>query len=57
MIAELIQNKWIWIAASVIAVLVIHRLVFGKDKATQLLEREYADVVNSEKYKVKGQYD
>ncbi len=57
MIAELAQSKWLWVVLGSIALLVLHRLLFSKDGNTRLLEREYSEIINSDKYKVKGQHD
>ena len=56
MINELISNKWVWFGIGLFALIIVQRLFFSKDKATEILEREYNEIINSEKYKVKGQY-
>lgn len=53
---ELIYNKWLWIGAGIVVAFIVYRL-FSKDKTTQILETEYSEIINSDKYKVKGQYD
>ena len=46
-----------WAFLGIIMALVAYRLFFAKDKAAELLEKEYVEIINSDKYKVKGQYD
>ncbi len=57
MIADLITNKWFWSLMGVLSALIFYKLVFRNDKTKTGLEKEYSDVLNSEEYKVKGQYD
>jgi len=54
---ELLNNKWIWILAGSITALVAYKLFFSKNKDIDNLEKEYSEVINSDKYKVKGQFD
>lgn len=54
---EMIYNRWFWVGIAAITAIVVHRIFFSKDKTTELLEREYHDIINSDKHKVKGQYD
>ncbi len=53
---EIIYNKWFWAIILGIGLIILQRF-FLKDKSTQLLENDYDNIINSEKYKVKGQYD
>lgn len=57
MLGELLYNKWFWFVIIIISVAMFHRLFFSKDRETQILESEYHEILNSDKYKVKGQYD
>ena len=55
MIIEFIYSKWMWAFLGIIMALVAYRLFFAKDKAAELLEKEYVEIINSDKYKVKGE--
>ena len=53
---EIIYNKWFWFAMIGLTLIFIQRFFF-KDRATRILEKDYKDIITSDKYKVKGQYD
>ena len=57
MIGELLNNKLFWVFAIGVSVAMFYKIFFSKDKSTQLLEKEYHEILNSDEYKVKGQYD
>jgi hypothetical protein len=50
------NTAWMWFYAAVGAYL-FYRLFFKKSKLDIEYERMYNEILNSEKYKVKGQYD
>lgn len=54
---EILQNRWFLIAVGLLILLGSYWFLFLKDKTLELLEREYAEVIHSDKYKVKGQHD
>ncbi|MBS3174987.1 hypothetical protein J4440_03855 [Candidatus Woesearchaeota archaeon] len=53
---EAIQNKWIWLGLGLIAAFIAYKLFTRKDPVIEEIENEYNDLLNSDKYKVKGQY-
>jgi len=53
---ELIYNKWFLVAAGVLVALVLYRFL-NRNKTADMAENEYSEILNSDKYKVKGQYD
>ena len=57
MIEEILQNKFIVIVGSILLFAILYKLFLGKDKAGELVEREYEEIIRSDKYKVKGQHD
>lgn len=57
MISELLHNKLFLISAGLFAVFIFYKIFFRKDKFTENLENEYNEILNSDKYKVRGQYD
>lgn len=40
-----------------LSALVFYKLVFKKNKTKNVVEKEYMEVLNSEEYRVKGQFD
>lgn len=54
---ELIENKYLILGTIIFIIAVIYSLFTNKNKTKDLLEVEYEDILNSEKYKVKGQHD
>lgn len=57
MISELINNKMFIVASLFIGSFIVFKILTRKNKDLVRLEVEYNEVVNSDKYKVKGQYD
>ena len=57
MIAEVLHNKWLWAIFGIIVLWIFYRMLFAKDKSSENIEKEYYEILNSDKYKVKGQYD
>ena len=57
MVEALLYNKWFWIGMLGLIALIVYKRFFSKSKPMQLLEQEYHEIINSEKYKVKGQHD
>ncbi len=57
MVPELLDSKLLVICGSVIAVFLLYKLLTKKSAVLAKLEREYEEVIVSEEYKVKGQYD
>ncbi|MBI2148258.1 hypothetical protein HYU23_01120 [Candidatus Woesearchaeota archaeon] len=57
MIQELMNNKFLWVGVATLFGLLVYKFLFSKDKANQVLEQEYSEIINSDEYKVKGQFD
>lgn len=54
---DIIYNKWFLLGTFALLSLILYKIFFLKSKAEVVLEREILDILNSEEYKVKGQYD
>mgnify|MGYP001564911022 CR=1 FL=1 len=54
---ELLQNKYLILGIVLFIIAVIYSLFTNKNKTKDVLETEYDDILNSDKYKVKGQHD
>jgi len=55
MILELIQNRLIWVFIGVVLLAIGYRLIFGgRNRGLLQLQKEYHELVHSDKYKVKG---
>ncbi len=51
-------NRFIWIALGVLAFsFIMYRLLSPKKSYDEDIEQEFNEVLSSDKYKVKGQYD
>lgn len=57
MITELMQNKLFLISLGLLSVFALYKLLFRKDSVAENLDKEYNEILSSDKYKVKGQYD
>ena len=57
MITDLIDSKLLVICGSAIAIFAVYKLLTKKDAVLVSLEREYEEIINSDEFKVKGQYD
>lgn len=57
MIDNLLQNKFVLIGGALLLAAIAYKLFFSKDEASKIVEREYDEILKSDKYKVKGQYD
>ncbi len=51
------QNKLFLISLGLLSVFALYKLLFKKDSVAENLDREYNEILSSDKYKVKGQYD
>ncbi len=56
MITEIMSNRWFLIGAAVVVAVIAYKLFNRKDAALEEIEKEYEEVLTSDKYKVKGQY-
>ncbi len=54
---ELLNNRFFVIGVAVIGCAIIYHFISKKDKPSSDLEMEYTEVLNSNKYKVKSQYE
>lgn len=57
MIGELLNNKLFWVFAIGVSIAMFYKIFFSKDREMQTIEKEYYEILSSDKYKVKGQYD
>lgn len=57
MAIEIIYNKWFLLGVAALVGLIVYKIIAIRNKGEKILEKEYLDIVNSEEYKVKGQYD
>lgn len=51
------QNKLFLISLGLLSVFALYKLLFRKDSVAESLDKEYKEILSSDKYKVKGQYD
>jgi len=49
---EILQNQWFWYGIGIALVYLGVRLMFPKKKELVKLEKEYYELVNSDKYKI-----
>lgn len=54
---ELLQNKYLIAGIALFIVAILYALFSNKHKTKDILEVQYEEILNSEKYKVKGQHD
>ncbi len=52
---ELLNNKNVLLG--IILAIILYFVLFGKNKKNIKFEKEYNEILSSEKYKVKGQYE
>ena len=53
---EIFQNRLVLFGLALIAAAVLYKIFNGKDRLMEEIETEYNELLNSDKYKVKGQY-
>ena len=56
MFAELANNKLLLFGLAFVVAVAIYKIFNKKDRVMKEIEREYNEVVTSDKYKVKGQH-
>ncbi len=54
---EFLQNKYLIYGLGAVIMLILWKIFVGKDNSSEMLAKEYNEVLRSEKYKVKGQHD
>ena len=54
---ELLQNKYLIFGIVLFVIVILYNLFSTKNKTENILKGEYNQILNSEKYKVKGQHD
>ena len=56
MLIKMDKNAMMWIGAFLLVYFTI-RILFSLNKKIIVIDKELNDIINSDKYKVKGQYD
>jgi len=54
---EIFSNKYFIIGAAILFGVILYQLLTKKDKFSQKNDSDYSEVINSDKYKVKSQFD
>ncbi len=57
MISEALNNKFVWILLALAGGFILFKIFTRKDQDALELEKEYNEILDSDKYRVKGQYE